>query len=146
MELDAQTHRSRPLMSLSSYYIVLHLFRESFGGSHCSIITNLLDSNNILIVYELRLHYSFHFQINTHWKGMSSLIARTMGQLAPLMFFYNDTLGFKLPWKVDIPLTKKTNLELFIKNLFIHHDDSRRRKEESATRWCCIPSVEVPVV
>ena len=39
---------------------------------------------------------------------MNPLILSSMCQIVPLLFFYKDGVGIKLPQKVDMPLKKET--------------------------------------
>ena len=39
---------------------------------------------------------------------MNPLILPAMGQIVPLLFFYENGIGIKYPTKIDMPLNKET--------------------------------------
>ena len=73
------------------------------------VLVNVLDYILEVSEFKLQSSYYVHFWTNTH------IILPTIGKKSPRLF-YKDVFGIKLPTKVDMPLTKKTNLSIHYKN------------------------------
>ena len=54
-----------------------------------------MDCGIVVRVLELQSHYYVHFRTNTLGKGMNPLILPAMGEIASLLFFWNNNFGIK---------------------------------------------------
>ena len=78
------------------------------GGCPRGVMVKAMDFGIVVCEFKLQSFYYVHFRANTLGKGMKPLILSAMGQIAPLLFFFENGFGIKWPTKVDMPLNKET--------------------------------------
>ena len=80
------------------------------GWNFWGIVANLLDSDIVLSKFELQSQYYVHLLTNTLRRGMNLLIHQASDLIVPLLFFYKDIIGIRLPANVDMLLNKHSML------------------------------------
>ena len=90
------------------------LFLQTFNTKAVSFFTL---STSMTTLYYQNYFYYIHFQANALGKGINPFIPPAMGYIASLLFFGKNSFGIKYPIEVEMPLSKDTNLKLFILNI-----------------------------
>ena len=92
------------------------------GGGLRSVVANVQSCDIVVIEFELRSCYYFHFSTNP----LSSL---AIGWIVPLLFFYKGSIGIRQPSKVDMPLNKEIKPDFDIFTLFLLETRDRKKEE-----------------
>ena len=66
-------------MKISNIYSKFETIDKFLGESLYNIVTNVLDCNIMVSMFEFQSYYYIHFQTKTFGKGMNSLILPAIG-------------------------------------------------------------------
>ena len=111
-------------------YIIIRIIWIVTGRRTHGVVANVLNCDIVVSEFELQSCFYVYIRTNTIGKYMNPIVLSAIGEIVPLLFFYKNSLDFKLPAKFGMPLNKETktnqsgriwhfNLSLLVKHLQI---------------------------
>ena len=86
-----------------------------FEGSLLGVVVNFLGWDIVVSEFKLQSRYYVHFRTNTLGKGTNTIIhTQILCLIVPLLSFFGDGFGIKLPTKADMLLNKEAKPNLSI--------------------------------